>query len=63
MQAERQRKHMETIQAIVTEFNASGKPRFVKDPDSTALLDVLQHIYQQQSLLIERVHAPKWQQI
>ncbi|WP_371742355.1 hypothetical protein [Aestuariibacter sp. A3R04] len=34
-----------------------------EDPDNTALLGMLQHVYQQQLLLIERVHAPKWQQI
>lgn len=34
-----------------------------QDPDNTALLGMLQHVYQQQLLLIERVHAPKWQQI
>ena len=34
-----------------------------QDPANTALLMMLQHVYQQQIALIERVHAPKWQQI
>jgi hypothetical protein len=34
-----------------------------EDPANTALLQMLQHIYQQQIALIERVHTPKWQQI
>lgn len=34
-----------------------------QDPDNTALLRMLQNVYQQQIALIERVHAPKWQQI
>ncbi|MDO6568531.1 hypothetical protein Q4561_15775 [Alteromonas sp. 1_MG-2023] len=33
------------------------------DPSNRALLKMLQHVYQQQITLIERVHAPKWQQI
>jgi len=33
------------------------------DPDNGALLRMLHHVYQQQIDLIERVHAPKWQQI
>lgn len=39
------------------------KQALAEDPDNTALIAMLQHIYQQQLLLIERVHAPKWQQI
>ena len=42
---------------------AAVKRALAEDPDNTALLGMLQHIYQQQLLLIERVHAPKWQQI
>ncbi|MFC3095217.1 hypothetical protein DRW07_15280 [Alteromonas sediminis] len=34
-----------------------------EDPANGALLQMLQHVYQQQIALIERVHAPKWQQI
>tara|TARA_Y100001968_G_scaffold233007_1_gene215854 strand:- start:6512 stop:6997 length:486 start_codon:yes stop_codon:yes gene_type:complete len=33
------------------------------DPNNMALLRMLQNVYQQQIDLIERVHAPKWQQI
>ncbi|MEG3765931.1 hypothetical protein [Alteromonas sp. 14N.309.X.WAT.G.H12] len=33
------------------------------DPNNPALLSLLQHVYQQQLLLIERVHAPQWQPI
>ncbi|QJR81360.1 hypothetical protein CA267_011515 [Alteromonas pelagimontana] len=39
------------------------KAALKQDPDNTALLQMLQNVYQQQILLIERVHAPKWQQI
>lgn len=39
------------------------KAALKQDPDNTALLRMLQHVYQQQIDLIERVHAPKWQQI
>ena len=39
------------------------KAALKEDPANTALLKMLQHIYQQQIALIERVHAPKWQQI
>jgi hypothetical protein len=34
-----------------------------EDPDNSALIKMLHHVYQQQIALIERVHAPKWQQI
>lgn len=34
-----------------------------QDPDNPVLLRMLHDVYQQQFLLIERVHAPKWQQI
>ena len=39
------------------------KAALAEDPDNTVLLRMLQHVYQQQVLLVERVHAPKWQQI
>jgi hypothetical protein len=39
------------------------KTALKEDPDNTALLRMLQSVYQQQFLLIERVHAPKWQKI
>ena len=45
------------------EAAAAVRRALTEDPDNTALLGMLQHIYQQQLLLIERVHAPKWQQI
>lgn len=34
-----------------------------QDPANPALIRMLHHTYQQQLALIERVHAPKWQQI
>jgi hypothetical protein len=34
-----------------------------EDPNNAALIRMLHHVYQQQIALIERVHAPKWQQI
>lgn len=39
------------------------KTALAEDPNNTALLRMLQNVYQQQITLIERVHAPKWQQI
>ncbi|NVK54143.1 MAG: hypothetical protein HWE26_00900 [Alteromonadaceae bacterium] len=39
------------------------KTALKNDPDNRALLRMLQSVYQQQIDLIERVHAPKWQQI
>lgn len=39
------------------------KAALVQDPNNTALFRMLQNVYQQQIDLIERVHAPKWQQI
>ncbi|NMH60900.1 hypothetical protein [Alteromonas ponticola] len=39
------------------------KAALEEDPDNTALLKMLQNVYQQQMMLVERVHAPKWQQI
>lgn len=42
---------------------AAIKAALAQDPDNTALLRMLQNVYQQQIVLIERVHAPKWQRI
>ena len=42
---------------------AAIKAALAQDPDNTALLRMLQNVYQQQITLIERVHAPKWQRI
>ncbi len=39
------------------------KAALKNDPNNMALLRMLQSVYQQQIDLIERVHAPKWQQI
>ena len=39
------------------------KAALENDPNNMALLRMLQSVYQQQIDLIERVHAPKWQQI
>ena len=39
------------------------KAALEEDPNNAALLRMLQNVYQQQIVLIERVHAPKWQQI
>ena len=39
------------------------KTALAEDPDNTVLLRMLQNVYQQQVLLVERVHAPKWQHI
>ncbi|BBO29374.1 hypothetical protein AltI4_37620 [Alteromonas sp. I4] len=42
---------------------AAIKSALKHDPNNVALLRMLQTVYQQQIDLIERVHAPKWQQI
>lgn len=42
---------------------AAIKAALDQDPDNTALLRMLQNVYQQQIALIERVHAPQWQRI
>lgn len=34
-----------------------------EDPDNVALMKMLQHTYQQQIVLIEKVHAPTWNRI
>lgn len=39
------------------------KKALKEDPDNTALIKMLHHVFQQQIALVERVHAPKWQQI
>lgn len=39
------------------------KAALKEDPANKALLQMLQHVYQQQIDLVERVHSPKWQQI
>jgi len=39
------------------------KKALENEPNNVALLKMLQKIYQQQIMLIERVHAPAWQQI
>jgi hypothetical protein len=39
------------------------KKALKEDPDNSALIRMLHHVYQQQIALVERVHAPKWQQI
>ena len=56
----------ENWQAQLTELDQAAeaiKAALDEDPDNTALLRMLQNVYQQQIALIERVHAPKWQQI
>lgn len=53
-------------QAQLTELEdaaAAIKSALKHDPNNVALLRMLQTVYQQQIDLIERVHAPKWQQI
>lgn len=39
------------------------KAALEQEPNSVALLKMLQNVHQQQIDLIERVHAPKWRQI
>lgn len=39
------------------------KKALANDPNNTALLKMLKKVHQQQIMLIERVHAPAWQQI
>lgn len=39
------------------------KKALENEPNNPALLKMLQKVYQQQIMLIERVHAPAWQQI
>jgi hypothetical protein len=47
----------------LTEAASAIKLALKEDPDNAALIRMLHHVYQQQIALIERVHAPKWQQI
>lgn len=42
---------------------AAIKVALAQDPNNTALLKMLQNVYQQQIGLIERVHSPAWRQI
>lgn len=42
---------------------AAIKSALKEEPNNIALLKMLQNVHQQQIDLIERVHAPKWQQI
>lgn len=53
--------HINRVYALC--FRLTGERSMAEDADNTALLGMLQHIYQQQLLLIERVHAPRWQHI
>jgi hypothetical protein len=39
------------------------KKALENEPNNAALLKMLQKVYQQQIMLIERVHVPAWQQI
>ena len=39
------------------------KQALQQDPNNRALLQMMQNVHQQQLLLVERVHAPKWQRI
>ncbi|MBF7074140.1 hypothetical protein ISG33_12085 [Glaciecola sp. MH2013] len=39
------------------------KKALQEDPNNTALLKMLKHVYEQQMQLIERVHQPAWNQI
>lgn len=39
------------------------KKALENEPNNAALLKMLQRVYQQQIMLIERVHVPAWQQI
>ncbi|GGF83521.1 hypothetical protein [Alteromonas lipolytica] len=53
-------------QGQLTELESAAeaiKAALKNDPNNMALLRMLQSVYQQQIDLIERVHAPKWQQI
>lgn len=49
--------------AELEEAAVAIKAALEHEPENMALLRMLQTIYQQQIDLIERVHAPKWQQI
>lgn len=45
------------------EAAAAIKKALENEPNNAALLKMLQRVYEQQIALIERVHAPAWQQI
>lgn len=56
----------ENWQEQLTELDDAAdaiKAALKQDPTNTALLKMLQQVYQQQISLIERVHSPKWRQI
>jgi len=56
----------ENWQEQVSELDQAAdaiKAALAQDPSNTALLKMLQNIYQQQIHLIERVHSPKWREI
>lgn len=56
----------EDWQQQLTELDEAAnaiKAALAQDPNNTALLKMLQNVYQQQISLIERVHSPKWRQI
>lgn len=56
----------ENWQKQLSELDAAAeaiKVALKEDPANTALLGMLQTVYQKQIDLIERVHAPRWQQI
>ncbi|MCU7554633.1 hypothetical protein OCL06_08475 [Alteromonas sp. ASW11-19] len=49
--------------AELDEAASAIKAALKEDPNNGALLRMLQQVHQQQITLIERVHAPQWQQI
>ncbi len=53
----------QTQLAELDEAASAIKAALKQDPNNGALLRMLQQVYQQQITLIERVHAPQWQQI
>lgn len=57
---------MEDWQTQLTELEQAAdaiKKVLAEDPDNTALLKMLQNVYQQQIDLIETVHVSRWQRI
>lgn len=66
VQYEGQTAATENWQQQLTELDEAAeviKAALQDDPNNTALLRMLQSVYHQQLDLIERVHAPKWNQI
>lgn len=56
----------ENWQQQLNELEQAGeaiKAALKEDPDNVALMKMLQHTYQQQIDLIEKVHAPAWNRI